>query len=62
MKAMKFKLEISMGDDAMSTENDVAEAILKVARKLMPNGPVQGVIHDVNGNRVGEWKFTGVRR
>ena len=59
---MKFSLDIELGNAAMQTGDDVAEALRKVAQKLadtydgttLPNWEF-GTIKDANGNAVGVW-------
>lgn len=60
---MKFKLEIELGNDAMCTSRDVANALLEVARKLGSAEThlrleASARIKDDNGNKVGEWEVT----
>jgi len=56
----KLKIEITLGNDAMTTGDDLAFALERIGYKLrsygfvMPTGPQ--VIRDNNGNRVGAWK------
>ncbi len=67
---MKFKLEIDLGNAAMQSFGDIANALLKVSNKLdernecgqTPNGQDLERIRDVNGNTVGKWKLTGRRK
>lgn len=54
----KFTLIINIGNDAMSTPDDVADALERVAEKIRRcnieqdfNGPIM----DLNGNKVGVW-------
>jgi hypothetical protein len=49
-----FTLRIGMGNAAMLTPEDVAEALRSVARQL-DDGYGDGAVVDANGNRVGEW-------
>lgn len=53
-----FKLSIELGNDAMQTSQDIANALNGVAARLKDVGtsPMHGVIRDINGNRVGEWE------
>ena len=62
----KFTLSIDLGNEAMSTPDDVRNALLKVADLLLkfdrtPDtewSQYDGLSHsirDTNGNRVGEW-------
>ena len=64
---MKFKLEIELGNDAMQTGEDIAAALHHVAGAIDTIGDMRGadpydksgVIRDLNGNRVGQWKVVG---
>lgn len=57
-----FELRITLGNAAMLTPQDVADALGRVARQLRDREPedvwVGGNIRDFNGNRVGEWTLT----
>jgi len=57
---MKFSLEIELGNDAMSTPDDVAYLLGVVAEQLDAVdafGPGdEGRTRDVNGNTVGRWE------
>lgn len=55
---MTFKLTIRLGNDAMQTREDVAEALVRVAEKLRA-GLETTTIRDLNGNTVGEWSYKG---
>lgn len=56
---MKFLLTIEMGNEAMRTPEDVAEALMKVGTKLARReSDGVGVISDANGNTVGKWFIT----
>lgn len=50
-----FELKIELGNDAMSTPADIATALRRAAYAIEYGGS-SGVIHDDNGNSVGEWK------
>jgi hypothetical protein len=52
---MKFKLEISLGNDAMKSSEDIIGALKYVEAKLQRNS--EGKILDLNGNSVGKWEF-----
>lgn len=55
----EFTLNIKLGNDAMQTPEDIAEALRKVANAL-DDGFLSTSNHgilDVNGNTVGEWKL-----
>jgi len=45
---MKFKLEIELGNDAMQTPEDVADALEAVASKLKNTGRHEGVVFDLS--------------
>lgn len=60
---MKITIDINLGNDAMATGNDVAEALVKLSHhlaeyhahsRLLPG--CGRAILDVNGNTVGSWK------
>lgn len=58
---MKFQLTISLGNDAMLNEHDLAEAIRKVANSVEQfsieagSTIIGGTTRDENGNKVGTW-------
>ena len=60
---MKFILTIKLGNDAMQTEIDVANALRNVAAKVETNGTPETTcaydykIKDENGNSVGTYTF-----
>lgn len=54
MDSGTFEMEIRIGNEAMSTPEDLAWALRRVAERLAC-GQSDGVIHDVNGNSVGSW-------
>lgn len=53
----QFKLSITLGNDAMQTGADVADALMRTASRFVEQvdfGPTErGVIRDLNGNVVG---------
>lgn len=54
----KFTLVIKLGNDAMQTADDIAEALERVAKKVREIPTMQdfdGPIMDLNGNKVGVW-------
>lgn len=53
----KFKLHIKLGNDAMSTKDDIANALRELADKLDRTSDDSGRIRDYNGNTVGEWEI-----
>lgn len=59
---MKFVLEIKLGNDAMLTSRDVAQALFKVAARIERSAPptAESEAHkilDENGQGVGSWRF-----
>ena len=50
-----FTLTIQLGNAAMETSDDVAEALRRVADKMERNG-FDGRIVDLNGNTVGKYE------
>jgi hypothetical protein len=55
-----FTLTIKLGNDAMQTGDDIADALMAVASKVR-SGHEQGRIQDENGNTVGEFGVTDGR-
>jgi hypothetical protein len=58
-----FNLHIEMGNDAMSTLDDIAEALEHAADRLRSDhrwspDDAEGSIVDRNGNTVGNWKVS----
>ena len=51
----RFVLEITLGNAAMNSEEDVADALREVAN-LLYRGPSSS-IYDINGNKVGHYRF-----
>lgn len=61
---MRFFININMGNDAMKSADDLANAIKKVADRIAseqydidPDDEYEVPINDDNGNTVGEWGF-----
>lgn len=55
---MKFILTIDLGNDAMQTNADIADALRTAAFKIQNNyEETEGSIFDENGNRVGSWSI-----
>jgi hypothetical protein len=63
---MKFKLEITMGNDVMQTGADISKLLRGLATALEHAGAPEegryaslpcGVVMDDNGNKVGKWFF-----
>ena len=57
MSPTRFELHITMGNDAMQTGEDVAEALRRIADKL-EHGRIDGPVMDLNGNKVGTWELS----
>lgn len=54
--AMMFRVEVRLGNDAMQSGADVADALRDLASVIEDDGDASGVyqrMFDVNGNRVG---------
>jgi hypothetical protein len=58
---MEFKLSIESNNAAMSNVDDVARVLHRLANRLEGSGTdvLDYRIFDDNGNKVGEWYFTG---
>jgi hypothetical protein len=54
---MKFTVEIEMGNAAMETREDVADALSMVSL-MVREGQESGKVRDINGNTVGKFTFT----
>jgi hypothetical protein len=61
---MKFVVEIELGNDAMRTGDDVADALKKIAKHVAQYDDIEcGIysdienrkVYDVNGNKVGTY-------
>lgn len=60
VRTVKFQLEIELGNDEMTSAVNVANALRCVALQLEDRPtPLDGKrpIFDLNGNRVGHWKW-----
>lgn len=53
----EFVLRIRLGNEAMQTTTDVADALRRLADELERDG--SKYVFDLNGNKVGEWKLEG---
>jgi len=51
----RFTLKIELGNAAMSSEADIAEALAQIAGRVSA-GETIGEIRDANGNTVGEYR------
>lgn len=49
-----FTLKIDLGNAAMGTPEDVADALRSIASDVA-DGDESGIIRDLNGNTVGRW-------
>lgn len=56
---MDFNLHVELGNAAMNTREDVAEALERVAGQLR-SGSGAGAIIDANGNTTGNYSFEGI--
>ena len=56
---MELHIEFS-GENAAQVQNPLGETVrvLKHITSLIENGEGGGLIHDLNGNRAGQWYFT----
>lgn len=54
---MGFRLTIELGNDAMLTGDDVADALERIVPLLRRGAGGHVAILDQNGNRVGDWSF-----
>lgn len=52
----RFELHITMANDAMQTDADLADALSSVIDRL-DRGTTAGTIRDINGNTVGEFRI-----
>ena len=57
MNPTRFDLHIDLGNDAMQTGEDVAEALRRIA-EMLDHGYTSNRIGDLNGNAVGTWTLT----
>lgn len=53
-----FRLAIELGNEAMSTPEDIVSALEDVAQEI-GFGRLEGSIRDGNGNTVGTWDYKG---
>jgi hypothetical protein len=55
----KFSLDIDLGNAAMQSPRGVADALRRTADQIsaIDGYPGEGMIRDLNGNRVGGWGF-----
>jgi hypothetical protein len=59
---MEFTLKIEMGNDAMQSYADIAQAVQRIfsdfSRRYEPAEDDAGRIYDANGNKVGNWEVS----
>jgi hypothetical protein len=59
---MKFSLEIDLGNEAMLTYADIAQATKRIfadfANRYEDATDDAGRIYDINGNKVGTWEVS----
>jgi len=55
---MSVTVNIELGNEAMQTAEDAAEALRTIARRI-EEGFTSGLVNDRNGNRAGWWKSDG---
>lgn len=53
-----FTLRIDLGNAAMQTREDVAEALGNIAENIAFSTHESGTIRDANGNSVGSWELS----
>jgi hypothetical protein len=63
---MKLKLEIELGNDAMTTPLDVLEAVGRsLDNRINDDEPLttglRNIVRDVNGNTVGSWHVIDIQ-
>ena len=56
-----FRLEITLGNDAMQTPQDVADALQQLCFGPLSRGSDSAIIRDRNGNDVGRYYLEPVR-
>lgn len=52
----QFTLSITLGNDAMQTNEDIADALYDVAEDVAL--ATSGKVFDRNGNQVGNWRIS----
>ena len=55
-----LEVKITTGNDAMSSDDDIAQALMRVAHRVR-GGSVAGKVADINGNTVGSYEFRAER-
>ena len=51
-----LEVKITTGDDAMQTDDEIAQALMRVAHRVR-GGSIAGKVADINGNTVGSYEF-----
>ena len=51
-----LEVKITTGNDAMSSDDEIAQALMRVAHRVR-GGSIGGKVADVNGNTVGSYGF-----
>lgn len=60
MRRLKFTLEFDMENAAFApsyTRDEVARILLDIHNRVLHDQRTEGIIHDVNGNNVGQWSM-----
>jgi hypothetical protein len=58
---MAFRLRIATGNAAFADGNkhyELARILREIATDLERRNPPKAIVRDINGNSVGEWRFT----
>ena len=51
-----LEVKITTGNDAMQTDDEIAQALMRVAHRVR-DGSIAGKVSDINGNTVGSYEF-----
>ena len=51
-----LEVKITTGNDAMQTDDEIAQALMRVAHRVR-GGSIAGKVADINGNTVGSYEF-----
>lgn len=57
---LRFELKIVLGNDAMMSEDDLAQALHRIADRIGAGEAPDGKIMDRNGNAVGTYRLREV--
>ena len=55
-----LEVKITTGNDAMQTDDEIAQALMRVAHRVR-DGSIAGKVADINGNTVGSYEFRAER-